>query len=145
MSREIKFRAFSKVDGGRYDYGGFSIHATGKIVRDMPWIDKDATIEQYTGLKDSDGVEIYEGDIVQFTYWWFDGNHTESQLTGQIVYSNELMSCQMKGVKNKEWERFTGHENDNEYLTAFSELQFEEDDFKVLGNVHQHPNLLEGE
>jgi uncharacterized phage protein (TIGR01671 family) len=101
------------------------------------------TVGQFTGLMDSEEAEIYEGDIVQFAYWWFDGNEAESLLTGAIVYSGDRMSYQLKGVMNAEWEKHTGHNGDTEYLTAFSELAFCESDFYVIGNIHDNLELLE--
>jgi len=98
---------------------------------------------QYIGLEDSKGVKIFEGDIVRFIVWRFDGNVAESHLTGTIVYSEDNMSFQLKGVKNSEWERHTGYENDMEYYTPFSELTFDDDDFEVIGNIHDNPELLE--
>ena len=102
-----------------------------------------AVLMESTGFSAENADDIYEGDIVKFTYWWFDGNECESELTGTIVYSDNLMSFQLKGVRNKEWEKFTGHENDTEYLTAFSELCFDEADFEVIGNVYENQELLE--
>jgi len=154
--REIKFRGLSAK--GKWVFG--------LIVKDVPhstqyWDDypcriswhpeaggqsncpvRKGTEGQYTGLEDSNGVEIYEGDIVEFIYWWFDGNEAESLLIGTIVYSDNSMSFQLKGVKNKAWEKHTGYENDTEYLTPFSELNFDEADFKVIGNIHETPELL---
>jgi len=149
--REIKFRAWNKrtgewhlkSDDSQLTYYGFHLFGECTLLcppeaSDLQHLD----IMQYTGLKDKNGADVYESDVVEFTYWWFDGNIAESNLTGVIVYCAESMSFQLKGVKNKEWERFTGHENDSEYLTPFSELNFEEADFKVIGNLFEHPNLL---
>lgn len=61
MSREIKFRAWN---GRAMEYGGFSIHATGKIVdivEPLTFIKEDSPIMQYTGLKDKSCRGIYEG------------------------------------------------------------------------------------
>lgn len=155
--REIKFRGIQLygTKQGRWLYGslihgpnndeGFthSIYAPPlALLNGMIYVDPE-TVGQFTGFNDESDQNIYDGDIVQFTYWWFDGNVAESLLTGTIVYSDACMSFQLKGVKNKEWERHTGYENDNEYLTSFSELNFEEADFKVIGNIHENPELLE--
>jgi uncharacterized phage protein (TIGR01671 family) len=103
---------------------------------------KDIILEQYTGLKDSNGKEIYEGDIVEFTWWWFDGTERESVLTGTIAYDAHYMSFKLKGFKNKEWQNFVGHENDTEYFPPFSELNYSEADLKIIGNIHENPELL---
>ncbi len=166
--RDIRFRAWDTDNCAMYysgrdedngegpivwgiDFGGvffeemtlLDLEVGGEHEQQYRYMMPNQELMQYTGLHDTNGKEIYEGDVVQFTYWWFDGNIAESLLTGTIVYSDPCMSFQLKGVKNEEWERHTGYENDQEYLTPFSELTFEDDDFEVIGNIHENPELLE--
>lgn len=76
---------------------------------------KDCKLMEYTGLKDKDGIEIYEGDILI-------DRHTE-----------EL--CQIEFEEGKFVASFST------YVTDLSEVY---QDLEIVGNIYENSELLEG-
>lgn len=146
--REIKFRAWNEPLGkmfsdGWHTYckGENSFNTINDHIRYLDGLG--IKLMQYTGLKDSEDQEIYEGDIVDFTYWWFDGNEAESHLTGEVIYLPESMSFGLRGVKNADWIRHIGGAEGSSDTAPFATWRFSEDDFQIIGNIWEEPELLE--
>jgi uncharacterized phage protein (TIGR01671 family) len=83
---------------------------------------REVTFMQSTGVYDKRCIEIFKGDIVKIIY---DGK----LFIGVVVY--DLGEADFKATNNHE-----DYGNNFQYLTVGESIE-------VIGNVHQHPELLE--
>ena len=124
MSREIRFRG--KEIGGGWVHGNLVILGTGRvyiipqnlIANNIPQYSVDPkTVGQYTGLKDRNGKEIYESDIVK-------GAHRSNEEWAQLQKVTYFNGCFMFG----NW-------NAQEYFNKHTHIE-------VIGNIYDNPELL---
>jgi uncharacterized phage protein (TIGR01671 family) len=136
MQREIKFRG-KRVDNGEWVHGNYFIDERdiedGFIWREIPQIQQrygdhyqyfdiiNDTIGQYTGLKDKNGKEIYEGDIC---------NCREYECFGKIEWNEDNAGFYFYVVVE-------GGGFDEECLYEYA------DELEVIGNIYDNPELLE--
>ena len=123
--RELKFRAWDRVKRKMlYGVSPFNVHITDE---NEPLLSleyskhDDCEFEQYTGLKDKNGKEIYEGDIVEYAY---------TRCKYIVVYRRYDAS-------------FVLENDDREEIIH---LHYDrQSDYEVAGSIHENPELLEEE
>lgn len=145
MAREIKFREWDK-QRGTISYGeredfddivGFRFKHTENIDGDLS---KERVLEQYTGLKDKNSVEVYEGDVVQY------------RDNKRDIYEVKFGEF---GVPDVESERYIDSAV-GFYLVVIGKLknvapfnmtiplnEHYANSYAVIGNIHENPELLE--
>lgn len=127
--REIKFRAwhpewsemiiadftptFDKRSFFAFEFGvGFSHYP-----QDDRWV-----LMQFTGLKDKNGKEIYEGDLIRLT----------DKFTYDVRFEDAKFVCYHV---NNDWGRWGD-------LKRLSNADFLDMHYEIIGNIYENPDLL---
>lgn len=111
--RELKFKAFL-ANGKMSKSFGLAAHEIDLV---------NAHIMQYTGIKDVNNNEIYEGDIVKSYHGEF-----EEYNTSQVEFNNGTFSL------GKYWK--------DGIHDWYSMEQYSESELKIIGNIHENPELI---
>lgn len=121
MKRPIKFRGKTEANG-HWVYGSLIVCSDNlcsiKNRKSNPWVDPD-TVGQFTGLHDRNGQEIYEGDIL--------GSPCYEDWAPEVVIFKK--GCFQ--VKDK--------------FVTVSIDSIDPLDRKIIGNIHDNPELLKSE
>lgn len=124
MSREIKFRAWDYVSE-KMTYGvenaiGNTCFAFGHLIHD-----NDVEVTQFTGLKDKNDKDIYEGDIVVFDRGVGNWTGKRMETTHEIIFNEEVFAFVLKYGSG--YIKLRKHWN---YI------------YEVIGNTRENPELL---
>ena len=145
--REIKFRAWFEKDKRwlhGYEPGGpFGCNILGEVIVMGSWMSEvrvedynDVVVEQYTGLHDANGVEIYEGDILLYAPYGNMG-HGSSYSKKMVEWGKTTDSDGWAHCKHYEWT--VGRDS----LADIADSDYANDAYcEVIGNIHENPELL---
>jgi len=142
--REIKFRG-KRIDTGEWIYGSLvqqfdeenRMH-TAIVAYSECWmafvttwvISK--TVGQYTGVKDKNGVDVYEGDIIRVSEYdsWYSNNNN---VLRKIMWCNNSLTWVLRDENRAPIPKYIVKDKD---LGLFYESEIE-----IIGNIYDNPKL----
>lgn len=135
MARKIKFRAWDKKNLKMWPYADIDSEQTCcDFAYDIEGNSSDADMEedivlmQYTGLKDKNGVEIFEGDILKL----YDETNKESFEIAEVKWETN-------GDRGDHYGHILGGLTVECYSSSYGIHNTERE---IIGNIYESPELL---
>lgn len=132
MTREIKYRVWDETAGKFRDLAVYDVK-NGKVVVRFPieTLKKgEYQLEQYTGLKDKNGEEIYEGDIFRNTINGGTWRISWNEKGAAFWVDSGFAGCSLGDF---DWDR------------SNRKYGFIRKNCEVIGTIRENPELLGGE
>lgn len=130
MSRDIKFRAWLKnaeIPEMIFDHE-MRTEDFSTLFHSLSYWNKGAELMQFTGLRDLEGVDIYEGDIVSFSSSWSEFVCAVEFYDGAFRFGKQIKGS-LGIYSDADLFSFTDGSGCDGYI--------------VIGNIYQNPELLE--
>ncbi|WP_339245870.1 YopX family protein [Paenibacillus sp. FSL R10-2796] len=154
MGREIKFRAWLKEEKRMLDKVALTWPGSEMIIQWYDSLDdyyagalsdcseRDAEVMQYTGLKDKNGREIYEGDIISEDYFSNvnPNDHSDDEYMDdtprKFIICYDSKQGRYKAVPPEMYQKNAG----NGGWTGYDVRGYKSD---VIGSIFENPELIE--
>lgn len=156
--REIKFRAWDKEEEIMFNVGaiawshnvfntsnyvfGSNPHCYENKCQSPKHLNEECKFMQYTGLKDKNGKEIYEGDILSYKHIKYtdcskeDIEEIEEEVLIGLITYRPLASIIKPYSENV---MCLGYDNVNKECLV---IDLESEELEVIGNIYENPELL---
>ena len=121
---EMKFRAYD-YDKKRFECGVQDTYDDGISSSFLDVLEDDRfVVEQYTGIKDMNGVEVYEGDIIRFHVVMLSPDDKVGYVKYYPEYGYSIMLSLGRVLRQEYWASGDKHT------------------IEVIGNIHENEELL---